>query len=447
MLLNLFTQCSPSPQLAGQWRHEADRTATGYRSLQYWMDLARQLEGACLDALFFADTHGIFDVYQGSWVAAVREGVQVPSIDPVLVIPAAAAVTRQLGFAVTYSTSYHSPYQCARVFSSLDHLTGGRIGWNIVTTLSASARANGLGDFLPHDERYERADEYVEIVRRLWEESWEEEAVRRDAVANVFTDPARVHELRHEGKHFNIRGPHQSEPSPQRTPVLYQAGASGRGLQFAARHAEVVFVSLADLRDGAAMVTELRSAAQRGGRAPDSIKVLLGGVLLIGRDQEDVRAKARLASELMGAEGDLAKWSGWTGFDVGGYPPGTLVREIRSEASQSVLRMLRAMDAIRDWTISDLRSFIALGRHFRRRNGFVGTPSEIADDMERWLAVGVDGFNLIPTPPTQATDDLCSLLVPELQRRGLFRKAYDPAERTLRERYFGAGRRCYGSQL
>ena len=445
MFLNLFTQCSPSPQLAGLWRHEADRTATGYCSLEYWMDLARQLEAACLDAVFFADTHGIFDVYQSSWAPAVHDGVQVPSIDPVLVIPAAAAVTRHLGFAVTYSTGYHSPYQCARVFSSLDHLTGGRVGWNIVTSFSASASANGLGDYLPHDERYDRTDEYVSVVRRLWEESWEESAVRRDAATNLFTNPAQVHELGHEGKYFRIRGPHQCEPSLQRTPVLYQAGASGRGLEFAARHAEVVFISLADLHDGATKISALRAAAQRYGRARDSIKVLLGGVVLVGRDHEEVRAKARLASELMSADGDFAKWSGWTGFDVGGYPADALVRDIRSEASHSVLRMLLAIDAKRDWAISDLRSYIALGRHFRRRNGFVGTPGEIADDMEQWLAVGVDGFNLIPTPPTLGIDDLCTLLVPELQRRGLFRKQYDPAERTLRERYFGAGRRHYAS--
>jgi long-chain alkane monooxygenase len=445
MFLNLFTQCSPSPQLAGLWRHDADRTATGYCSLEYWMDLARQLEAACFDAVFFADTHGIFDVYQGSWAPAVQAGMQAPSIDPVLVIPAMAAMTRQLGFAVTYSTTYHAPYQCARLFSSLDHLTSGRVAWNVVTSFSASASLNGLGDFLSHDERYERADEYVTVVRRLWEESWQDRAVRRDVAASVFTDSTLVRELGHEGKYFNVRGPHQCEPSPQRTPVLYQAGASGRGLAFAARHAEVIFVSLADPRDGAAKISALREAAQRHGRAPDSIKVLQGGIVLVGRDHDEVRAKAKVVAELMSPDGDFAKWSAWTGFDVGGYPPDALVRDIRAEGSQSVLRMLLAIDPKRDWTISDLRSYIALGRRPRRRNGFVGTPAEIADDMEQWLAVGVDGFNLIPTPPTLGIDDVCTLLVPELQRRGLFRRVYAPEERTLRERYFGAGRRYYAS--
>src|SRR5690348_7818962 len=160
MHLNVTTQACPAPLFEWMWRHPDDRTAAGYRSLTYWQELARQLESACIDALFFADVHGVYDTYEGSWAQAVRHGVQVPAIDPMLVIPAAAAATAHLGFAVTYSTTYHPPYQCARVFSSLDHLTGGRIGWNIVTSYLGSAAANGLGERLEHDRRYDRADEY-----------------------------------------------------------------------------------------------------------------------------------------------------------------------------------------------------------------------------------------------------------------------------------------------
>lgn len=206
MHLNLFTQCSPSPQFKGFWRHPRDRSATGYRDLGYWVELGRRLEAACLDALFFADVHGTYDVYQGSWRAAVRHAVQIPSVDPLLVLPAIAATTTRLGLAVTYSTTYHAPYECARVFSSLDHLTGGRVAWNIVTSYLRSASANGLGEYLDHDERYDRADEYVEVARRLWEESWDDDAVVRDAAANVFTDPDRVHEIGHEGRWFSVRG-------------------------------------------------------------------------------------------------------------------------------------------------------------------------------------------------------------------------------------------------
>src|SRR5438094_1265066 len=155
MFLNVLTQCSPSPTFEFMWRDPGDQTGTGYRSLGYWTSMARRLEAACIDALFFADVHGVYDVYRGSWAPAVRHAVQIPSIDPLLVIPAAAAVTEHLGFAVTYSTTYHPPYQCARVFSSLDHLTSGRIAWNIVTSYLRSASSNGLGEYVAHDERYD----------------------------------------------------------------------------------------------------------------------------------------------------------------------------------------------------------------------------------------------------------------------------------------------------
>jgi len=444
MYLNVFTQCSPSPQLPGWWRHEADRTAEGYRTFAYWTALARQLERACIDVLFFADSHGVFDVYRGTWGPAVRHGVQIPSIDPLLVVSAAAAATERLGFAVTYSTTYHAPYECARVFSSLDHLTGGRIAWNLVTSYLESAIADGLGERLPHDDRYARADEYMAVVRALWEESWQDDAVVRDAARDIFTDADRVRDIAHDGRWFSVRGPHQCEPSPQRTPVIYQAGASPRGTEFAARHAEVVFVTLTDARTGAATVTELRRAAERLGRASDALKILHGTLVIVGRTREEAKAKANLFSTLTSFEGELAKWCGWAGFDLAAYPDDAVIAEIRSEGSRSVLRTLQQTGSERTWTIGDLRYFILMGQRPRRRHGLVGTAAEVADTMQEWIDVaGIDGFNLLPCPPSAGVDDICDLLVPELQRRGAFRRAYDPAEQTLRERYFGAGRRHY----
>lgn len=444
MHLNVFTQCSPSPQLPGWWRHPADRTASGYRRIEHWAALARRLEQACIDALFFADSHGVFDVYRHSWAPAVRHAVQIPSIDPLLVVAAVAAATEKLGFAVTYSTTYHPPYECARVFSSLDHLTEGRIAWNIVTSYLESASENGLGERLPHDERYDRAEAYLRVVRALWEQSWDDEAIVRDSATDVFTDPARVREIGHRDRWFSVRGPHQCEPSPQRTPVLYQAGASLRGTEFAARYAEIVFVTLTDPRTGTDAVAELRRAAERVGRSPRALKVLQGTLVLVGRTRAEARAKAHLFAELTSREGEFAKWCGWAGFDLSAYPDEAVLSEIHTEGSRSVLRALQQTGSDRAWTIGDLRYFILMGQRPRRRGGLAGTPSEVADRMEEWMTVaGVDGFNLLPCPPSEGVDDICDLLVPELQRRGLFRTAYDPAERTLRERYFGAGRRHY----
>lgn len=446
MHLNVLTQCIPSPLFEGLWRHPDDETATGYRSLQYWTSLARRLEAACIDALFFADIHGIYDVYQGSWQPSVRHAMQVPAIDPVVVLPAAAAVTEHLGFAVTYSTSYHSPYQCARLFSSLDHLTGGRVGWNIVTSDLRLAASTGLAEYLAHDERYERADEYLEVVRALWEDSWADTAVVRDRAADVFTDPALVSSVDHEGRWFKVRGPHQCEPSPQRTPVLYQAGASSRGMQFAARHAEVVFVTLSGARRGANQVAELRRRAVEQGRAPDSIKVLQGMPVMVASTREEARAGSELFVRLSSCEGLLAKWCGWVGVDLDTYPGDTPLSEILAQDGRSIVGFLGQASVNHTWTAADLRQVVATPRRPHRfdRLTLFGTAEEVADQMEKWMELsGIDGFNLFPCPPSSGVRDICELLVPELQRRGMFRTAYDPVERTLRERYFGAGRARY----
>jgi FMN-dependent oxidoreductase (nitrilotriacetate monooxygenase family) len=445
MHLNLMTQCSPSPQFEGLWRHPADGSAQGYRSLDYWVPLARQLEAACFDALFFADVHGIYDVYTQSWAPALRHAVQVPSIDPVLVAAALAAATTRLGLAVTYSTTYHAPYECARLFSSLDHMSAGRVGWNIVTSYLRSAEDNGLGRYLGHDERYARADEYVAVCRALWERSWDDGALPRDAASDTFTDPGRVREIGHRGAYFQVRGPHQCEPSPQRTPVLYQAGASQRGTLFAARHAEVIFATLPDAEVGARHLLELHREAERAGRDPARVKVLQAGFVLTGRTREEVRERVALFTRLSSHEGELAKLCGWLGFDVAAYPDERRIDDIPIEASRSVRDFLHRYDPDKAWTVGDVRSVAVWSRRPHRRTGWlVGTAEQIADQMEEFMdTCAVAGFNLIPCPASAGVDDICTLLVPELQRRGLFRRAYAAQHETLRERYFGIGCRAY----
>lgn len=348
MHVNVFPQCSPSPQFKGFWRYPADQSAAGYRSLQYWTDLGRQLEAACVDALFFADVHGVYDVYQGSWQPAVRHAVQIPTIDPVLVIPAIAQATRHLGFAVTYSTTYHAPYECARVFSTLDHLTGGRIGWNIVTSYLRSATENGLGEFLEHDNRYDRAEEYLAVARALWEQSWDDDAVVRDPDADVFTDPDRVHQFDHDGAWFKVCGPHQCEPSPQRTPVLYQAGSSPRGLDFAARHAEVVFMMQPDPATAAPKVAEFRSRVAAAGRDPYSVKVLQGSMVMTAATRDEASRRAHEYTLLWSGEGQLAKWCGWMDVDLAQWPDDTPVSEVQGQGGRSFAGFLRQLGGDRE---------------------------------------------------------------------------------------------------
>ena len=209
---------------------------------RFWVDLARTLEAGCFDSIFFADVHGAYDVYKGSAEAGIRHAVQFPGNDPTMLFPAMAQATRHLGFISTYSTTYYPPFHTAKLFSSLDHFTGGRVGWNIVTSYLDSACRNGLGEMLPHDQRYERAEEYMEVAYKLWEASWEENAIVRDSARDMHTDPARVHAINHKGKYFEVEGPHMCEPSPQRTPFLLQAGQSSRGVAFGARHGEALFL-------------------------------------------------------------------------------------------------------------------------------------------------------------------------------------------------------------
>jgi FMN-dependent oxidoreductase (nitrilotriacetate monooxygenase family) len=444
--LNVFTECAPVPSFEGLWRHPEDRTATGYRSLAYWTSVARKLEAAKLDALFFADVHGTYDVYQGSWAPAVRAGVQIPSIDPVLLVSALGAVTERLGLAVTYSTTYHPPYLCARTFSTLDELTGGRVAWNVVTSYLRSASRNGIGEYLEHDQRYDRADEYLAVVRALWERSWDDDAVLVDRAAGVLSDPARVRQIDHAGEWFTVRGPHQCAPTPQRTPVLYQAGASGRGLTFAAQHAEVVFLTLSEPRRDARKVADLRERVAAAGRDPAGIKALQGMPVVVGRTAEEVAARVELITGFHSPEGRLAKWCGWMDIDLAAVPPETPIEELPLQGTRSALDAIRRTDPGREWTVGDVIRTVSAPHRPMRGGRFMlcGTPGEVADQMERWVELaGVDGFNLVPCPPSGGIDDICDLLVPELQRRGLFRTGYDPAETTLRERYFGAGNRRY----
>ncbi|MGF6976051.1 FMN-dependent oxidoreductase (nitrilotriacetate monooxygenase family) [Paraburkholderia sp. JPY465] len=261
IILNAFTMNCVGHINHGLWTHPRDRS-TDYRKLGYWTDLARLLERGLFDGLFIADIVGVYDIYQQSANVTLKESVQLPVNDPMMLVSAMAAATRHLGFGITVNLTYEAPYLLARRFSTLDHLTEGRIGWNIVTGyLDSAARAMGRGEMTPHDERYDRADEYLDVLYKLWEGSWEDDAVLRDREGRVFADPSKVHKLDHHGRYYDVEGYHLSEPSPQRTPVLFQAGSSGRGQAFAVRHAECVFVSSQSKEGTRRLVHALRQQA------------------------------------------------------------------------------------------------------------------------------------------------------------------------------------------
>lgn len=413
----------------GMWRHPRDRSAD-YLSLDYWMGLARLLEEGLFDGLFLADVLGIYDVHGGNGDAAIRNAVQVPLLDPMLLVPAMAAATRNLGFGVTCNLAWESPALLARRFSTLDHLTQGRIGWNIVTGyLDSAARAMGLDRQMAHDDRYDLADEYMEIVYRLWEESWAADAVKRDRAAGIYADPARVQRIRHEGRQYRLDAPHLVEPSPQRTPVLYQAGASDRGRGFAARHAECVFVNGGPKPHVAKLVADLRARA-----APRPIRIFVGATLIIGRTRAEAEAKLADYRQHASIEGALAHASASLGIDLARFAPDEELPEAgQSQAIRSNVEALRA--AAPRATKRALMDRMVLGS---RQPPIIGSVAEVAEELIAWVdQADVDGFNLSRTITPECLEDVVRLLVPALQERGRYKRGYAPG--SYREKLFGAG--------
>jgi len=413
----------------GMWTHPRDRSAE-YLSLDYWMGLARLLEEGLFDGLFLADVLGIYDVHGGNGDAAIRNAVQVPLIDPMLLVPAMAAATRHLGFGVTCNLAWESPALMARRFSTLDHLTKGRIGWNIVTGyLDSAARAMGLDRQMAHDDRYDLADEYMQILYRLWEESWAADAVKRDRAAGIYADPARVKHITHQGRQYRLDAPHLVEPSPQRTPVLYQAGASDRGRGFAAQHAECVFLNGGPKPHVAKLVADLRARA-----APRPIRIFVGATLIIGRTRAEAEAKLAEYRQHASIEGALAHASASLGIDLARFAPDDELPEAgQSQAIRSNVEALRA--AAPRATKRALIDRMVLGS---RQPPIVGSVEEVADELITWMdQADVDGFNLSRTVTPECLEDVVRLLVPALQERGRYKRGY--AEGTYREKLFGAG--------
>jgi FMN-dependent oxidoreductase (nitrilotriacetate monooxygenase family) len=433
--LNAFAMNCVGHQSPGLWAHPRDRAAS-YTDLDYWTELAKTLERGRFDGIFLADVLGIYDVYGGSPDAALRHAVQVPVNDPVLLIPAMAAVTEHLGFGVTCTLSYEPPYTLARRMSTLDHLTKGRVGWNIVTGyLNSAATGMGLAEQPRHDRRYEIADEYMQIVYRLWEESWEDGAVIRDRVHRIFADPAKIHRIDHHGQYYRVEAIHLCEPSPQRTPVLYQAGASTRGRAFAATHAECVFINGPTPQVVAPQVADLRRRAADNGRDPADILIFTLTTVITGRTEAEARAKHAEYRRYADHEAALALFSGWTGVDFSRYGPDDELRYIETEAMRSALESFTSADPSRVWTVRELAEHVAIGG---RGPLLVGSPEQIADAMISWVdATDIDGFNLAYAVTPESFEDFVALVVPELQRRGVYKLDYHAG--TLREKLFGAG--------
>jgi len=434
---NAFQMNTVSHQSPGLWTHPRD-TGHRYTDPDHWTDLARLLEVGLFDAVFLADVLGAYDVYQGSADAALRHAVQAPLNDPLALVPLMAQVTNHLGFGVTCALTYEHPYTFARRISTLDHLTRGRIGWNIVTGyLDSAARNLGLDRQPGHDERYDLADEYMDVVYKLWEKSWDDDAVVNDKARGVYAEPSRIHAINHEGRFYKVPGFHLCEPSPQRTPLLYQAGTSPRGTAFAARHAECTFVSGPSKTVVRKYADDLRTAVRAAGRDGDDLKIYAQALIVTAPTEAEAWARYEDFRNHVDIEAALALLSGWTGIDFSQFPLDATVEYIESDAGRSALASFTQADPDRTWTVREAALFIGLGG---RGPVLVGDPGQVADQLEAWQDdTGIDGFNLAFAVAHDSMRDVVELIVPELQRRGRYRTAYDGG--TLRGQVLGGGAR------
>ncbi|KAF2706361.1 DszA family xenobiotic compound monooxygenase [Pleomassaria siparia CBS 279.74] len=445
LLLNAFDMFTPSHLAFGQWRNPTDQSKDKRRDLGYWTELAKTLEKGGFLGYFLADTFGPYDVYKGSSEPAFRTGAQWPMADPVIPISAMASVTRHLNFAVTTSTSYEQPYVVAKRFSTLDHLTGGRFGWNIVTSWKpAASKAVGL-PYVDHDTRYENADEYLRILYKLWEGSWADDALIEDREKGIYADPSKIRTINHDGR-FTLSAPFILDPSPQRTPLLFQAGTSAAGIKFGSTHAEAIFVAGLSPHVVAPRVKEIRAQAAAAGRDPQSVKIFAMVTPIIGIDEADAERKHEEALKYASEEGGLAQWCAATGVDVSKLDLDYLLTEKDLPAGQwqklqqtTAYNLQYSGDDVPPLTVRNLGKLVAIGGTGAMPKG---SPSQVADIFEQWVDIAdVDGFNIAYVVTPGSFEDVANLLAPELRRRGLLEDIKGDGDEVLtyRERVYGKG--------
>lgn len=444
IILNAFDMGCPGLQAPGLWKHPKDKSRQ-YNTIEYWTNLAKLLEKGKFNALFMADVLGGYDVYKGpkNIAAAAASGAQWPVNEPSAVVSAMAALTKNLAFAITFSTISEAPYHFARRLATLDHLTNGRIGWNVVCSYldSASRNLHNGEPLPPHDERYAKAQEYLEVVYDLFLSSWADDAVKLDVQSNVFADPERIREISYEGKYYTVPGPSITEPSPQRIPVIFQAGTSKQGTEFAAKNAECIFINDASPESSALKIKGLKELVKKEGRDVKDVKFFQLITVILGSTHEEAVSKFLDYKQYADLEGAQALFGGWTGVDINQYGWHEELQHVESNAVKGF---------VEKWTkhlpgdppgLKKTREFVANQISI---GGFgtviVGTPGEVADEIERWADVAdIDGFNITYAITPGSFEDVVEYLVPELQARELIWDDYPKENLKFRENIYGLG--------
>lgn len=407
------------------WRHP-DVPADAGLDFKHYRHVARVAEAAKFDALFVADS-----VAAATGDIASRMA-RSDHFEPLTLLSALSAVTEHIGLIATATTTYNEPYHIARKFASLDHLSGGRAGWNLVTSDAAAEAQNfGRAEHVGHAERYSRAREFHQVVTGLWD-SWSDDAFTRDKASGEYYDPGRLHVLNHQGEHFSVKGPLNVARSPQGQPVVVQAGSSEVGRDLAAQTAEVVFTAQTSLASAQAFYADLKDRLSAYGRAVDSLKIMPGVFIVVAETEALAKAKFESFQELVEPRVGVALLGRMLGnFDLSGYPLDGPLPELplTDSGQRSRQKLLTELADQENLTLAQLGRRIAGGRgHY----SLIGTPEQIADELQRWFEQGAaDGFNVLVPHLPGGLEDVARLLVPELQRRGLFRTEYEGT--TLRE--------------
>lgn len=425
----LFENAQANDSGTATWRHP-DNQRVRFDELAYWRDLARLCEDARLDFLFLADAWGWADVNGERPEICSVEGLDLPRLDPAVVAAAIMSQTERLGLVMTGSILTEQPYAFARRMASLDQLSGGRIGWNVVTTGTAETAVQAFGvPMVAHDERYRMADDFMELVYKLWEGAWEPDALVKDK-DGVFADPSKVHRIAHEGPYFRSHGYGNTAYSPQGTPVLFQAGASPAGRAFGGKHGECMFIGAGSVAQLAEHTRAIRAEAVASGRSGDAVKIMSAFACVVGKTSADAERKYERVLDAQSPEVAVASYAWFTGLDLSSYASDTPMTELHTELSQTQVARFAGLtvgDVLKDWHA-----------HGVGAKPVVGTPEEIADRMcELAEGADLDGFLLSPVIQPGSTQDFVEHVLPILRERGVAGTEYEGA--TLRERLLGAG--------
>lgn len=425
-----FMQAGNVTVYSGSWRYPS--ADLGFLTMDYYQHIAQTLEVGRFDCVFFDDRLAMPGVYGNSVAEAVRYGARPIKLDLTAVLGGIIGATRRIGIGATYSTTYYDPFHVARTFATLDHLSGGRAAWNVVTSVNDSEAQNfGLESHLDHDERYDRAHEFLEAVGALWD-SWEDDALILDQASGEFADPAKVHEVNHDGKYFSVRGPLTVPRTPQGRPAILQAGSSGRGREFAAQWADMIFTADPGLPVAQQHYKDQRERIAATGRDPDSVKILPMAYAVVGETQAIAEEKERLFLDAyVHPVASLTLLSEVMNYDFAKHDLDDPVTEEMMAASGGIRGLAegvrRHLD--REVTVRDLAAHRATLLQGPR---FVGTPDRVADQMQEWVeSGGCDGFVLAATHLPGAFEEFVRMVVPILQARGLMRSDYEGT--TLRD--------------